>query len=345
MAEPTLHPPDFSSYLDQSQSPLFSILPAEIRSEIFTYALSGFEDTGRLYSRETYWTRPGYSAPHRTCTDLLRTCKRVYLESWFMPFACAEHAFYLTARDRAPGQLPRDRFAQFLKIIHDNHGEVETGRIRIFAQLYMLEPGGEIGDIMNMKHFHPRSITVTLRYTDFWHWEENAPLYVDSKWVNVMRLPDSVTSFTVDFESLERRKAEVDIISTLAAESWFFQRDDGAVLTAKRSDIKISTWTGSSMLGSARWIKYEARPGQLDYYIASVTWHLDSRPEVDWSKPRPELTLPQDFVQVTPPPTPWITIGERDMRSVGIRLDTPVEQAIAAVRNHRRRRLGLAVEA
>ena len=40
-------------YCDQAQSPLFSILPGEVRDRIFAYALSSDEDTSALYDVST----------------------------------------------------------------------------------------------------------------------------------------------------------------------------------------------------------------------------------------------------------------------------------------------------
>lgn len=64
----------------QSQSPLFSILPGEIRNEIFSLALMQFEDDTASYNEDSYWYRPGFTAPHKSNSALLRTCKAAYLE-------------------------------------------------------------------------------------------------------------------------------------------------------------------------------------------------------------------------------------------------------------------------
>lgn len=64
----------------QSQSPLFSVLPGEIRNEIFSLALIQFEDDTDSYKEDSYWYRPGFTAPRKSSSALLRTCKAVYLE-------------------------------------------------------------------------------------------------------------------------------------------------------------------------------------------------------------------------------------------------------------------------
>ncbi|KAL2812201.1 hypothetical protein BJX63DRAFT_397220 [Aspergillus granulosus] len=371
---PSLHPPSFTSYSSQSQSPLFTTLPPELRHQIFTYALTSTEDTDpqRAYSKETYWTRPGYSAPRKTHTALLRTCKLAYAEGWFMPFAFAEHVFYLTGHDRAPGRLKPAEFEEFLNVIHAVHSEREravgrkgiaTGPIRIFAQLYILEPGNALQELFDIANFAPKQITLTIRYTDFWYWERNERLYINAKWVNQARFPNSVTRFTMDFESLERRKEEIDLLVEQAVERWGFLRKDGGILRATREDVSVSRWTGSSMFGGRRWVRDEdpAKPGVLSYYVVSVTWKIDrSSLVVDNTKGGgervvledvPNIRVPHDFVQISPPLSEWTSLTESEMRLSGVGMDLPAEEAVAAVRAFRmnsvtarvRRRQGLRI--
>ncbi|KAH6874648.1 hypothetical protein BKA70DRAFT_1350024 [Coprinopsis sp. MPI-PUGE-AT-0042] len=61
----------------QSASPLFTVLPPEIRTEIFSLALSSFPDPSNPYSFDSYWYRPGYTAVRLTHVSLLATCKRI----------------------------------------------------------------------------------------------------------------------------------------------------------------------------------------------------------------------------------------------------------------------------
>lgn len=77
----------------QLQSPLFGILPAEIRKMIFTFALTDYERT--IFSadgkKKLYFHHRIHEHTRRTDTGLLRTCKRIFHETWFMPFAFAKH--------------------------------------------------------------------------------------------------------------------------------------------------------------------------------------------------------------------------------------------------------------
>ncbi|CAG8900846.1 unnamed protein product [Penicillium egyptiacum] len=105
MTEPNLSPACFTKYNEQTQSNLFSLSPPEIRYDIFTYALTSASDATRPPEQDGYCMRPGYETRHRTYIELLRTCKNVYMEAWFMPFFCLEHVFRMANWDRTPGRM------------------------------------------------------------------------------------------------------------------------------------------------------------------------------------------------------------------------------------------------
>ncbi|KAJ5619955.1 hypothetical protein N7510_003939 [Penicillium lagena] len=327
MAEPNLSPATFVSYEEQNQCPLFSTLPAEIRYDIFAYALTAAPDNTQPIDQEGYCTRPGYETRHRTWTELLRTCKRIYMEAWFMPFLCSEHAFFMASRDRSQSRvITAGEMQQWLDLIHQRHGEVQGGRIRIFAQLWCLEQSRFQG-IFKMHNFNPKTVTITIRYTDTWFWENNEPLRIAGAWNRDLILPASVRNFNMEIESIEHRKAEVDYIANEAAEKWYFKRADDCLMVANKSTVSVSRWTGSSVLGKQRWIRDEVRPGQIDYYVATVSWR-PSREAIDtcWG-PNPKL-------QVNWQTPPLRNLGEEslpvyDLQKINISLDTPAEEAIA----------------
>ncbi|KAK3081687.1 hypothetical protein LTS18_003902 [Coniosporium uncinatum] len=259
--------------LDQLQSPLFAVLSGEIRDLIFAYALADYEDTSRMYDEKTCYRRPNYFAPRRSDTALLRTCQRVYREAWFRPWTSAEHTFYLTAAQRRPGRVATIESMQpTLNLLHRIHGDVEVDSIRIFPQLYMLESGANVTPILRMDHFQPRTITITIRHTDWWYWESDEALHVRAPWVRTCRFPNSVREIRVELESLERKKDEVDNMASQMVEKWVFQRNDGTVLSAQGVPLETTRWSGSSTWNDERWIRDESRPETLDYYVATVTW-------------------------------------------------------------------------
>lgn len=330
MTQPNLAPPKFTSYHEQGQSPLFH-LPPEIRYEIFAYAVASGPDNTQPLDQNGYSTRPGYETRHRTWTELLRTCKRVYTEAWFMPLICSEHTFFMAGRDRRPGQVMSvERMQECLDLIHDRHGEVEGGHIRLFAQLCELEGSRRFRGIFSMRHFHPRSVTVTIRYTDTWAWEGNSALEIAGEWGQRLVLPSSVQRFNLDIESLERRKDEVDYIVGQAAEKWHFKRRDGVkMLASKNASISVSRWTGSSTLGRMRWVRDEVRPNQLDYYVGTVTWLPSEESLGDRPESNPSLSVKWD--RPAPPRSEWrfLTLGQ--LRSARVHPDASADEAIDAV--------------
>ncbi|KAL4878350.1 hypothetical protein BJY04DRAFT_196343 [Aspergillus karnatakaensis] len=393
MSIPPLHPPSFTSttITPQSTSPFFATLPPELRHAIYTYVLTPYPnpDPARSYKKETYYHRPGHTAPHITSTSLLLTCKQVYAETWFLPFALAEHIIYLTAQDRAPARGPttilgsssnsRSGFAtagrrgvreehprphqqgpghpwrfgrdlaESLELISTVHGEiVETGNLHVFAQLYILEPGAAFQRVLDTPFLRPRSVTLTIRYTDFWHWEDTRPLWINGKWVKTVVFPESVRVFRVEFEMILRREEEVQILVEQAAEKWVFRRDDGKTLTARPDDADRMQWRGSSTLNGKRWVRDEIRPGQLDYVVYSVPWRVDSfscaaLDSPSWSETEegneddsPTIRVPESFIQPPPPLPGWTSLSTTELERAGVGPDVRASEAVDGVQAYRR---------
>ncbi|KAJ5640851.1 hypothetical protein N7528_000476 [Penicillium herquei] len=325
--EPTLAPATFTDFNPQGKSPLFS-LPAEIRYEIFACALSSAPDTTQPIDQDAYCTRPGYETISHTYTELLRTCKRVYMEAWFMPFLCSEHSFYMAWRQRSPNRVMSvPRMQACLDLIHARHGEVQGGSVRIFPQLWALQGTKDCGGVFSMQNFHPKTITITIRYTDTWEWEQNRALYMEGAWAGRVRLPASVTKFKIDFESIERRKDEVDHIAHELAEKWRFRRSDGVDMVTSGEDcISFSRWTGSSTLGGMRWLRDETRPGQLDYYVGTVTWRPSKEPLTDGRlfNPRVQVTWDRPAVKSLR----YTSVPTERLRNAGVPENSNAEEAV-----------------
>lgn len=326
MTEPNLCPAQFTDYHEQTQCGLFSRLPAEIRYEIFANALTSAPNTALPLEQDEYCTRPGYETRHRTYTELLRTCKKIYMEAWFMPFICSEHAFWMAHSDRTPEKaITIARMQQGLDLIHDRHGEVRGGHVRVFPQLWALEGTRDLDGILGLKHFYPTSITITIRYTDTWMWETNEALHINGSWANRVVLPPSVTRFCIDIESIERRKDEVDWMADQMADQWKFKRGDHTTMVADKSDIAISRWTGSSVLGERRWVRDEVAPGQLRYYVKSVLW----RPSRELGARHHNCALAFAGTRPSPRDFEWSYISQDYLKFAQIPMSLPAEQVIA----------------
>lgn len=83
--------------------------------------------------------------------------------------------------------------------------------------------------------------------------------------------------FRIELESLERKKSQVNQIAKQMAEQWYFKRADNVALFADVTGkaTEVDRWTGTSTWDGSTWTRDESRPGQIDYYIATVVF----RPE------------------------------------------------------------------
>jgi len=266
----------------QDQSPLFSIIPAEIRDQIFTLALIQCEDQNEVYDDDTCYKRPGYLAHKRIYTDLLRSCKRVYNEAWFLPWTNSEHVFYFASDARKPFiTIEPEVVEDLLWDMFDLHGEApkEVEHVQIFAQIHRLENSGKFGAVCDMPFFKPRRMTVTIRHTDFANWEGKADLTIDGTWIQQATLPESVNEVYIEFENTVERQDQVDFLADQAALLWYFKRKDDAVLVADAKEKIVMRWTRGSTWAGKRWRRHESRPNEIDYYVRTIKFKL--RPGLD----------------------------------------------------------------
>ncbi|EKJ77751.1 hypothetical protein FPSE_02249 [Fusarium pseudograminearum CS3096] len=264
----------------QTDSPLFSIVPAEVRDKIFSYALTDHPDPRphMQYSKQTYYTRPSCEADQSTDTRLLRTCRAVYRETCFKPFYLREHMRWATAPDRAPpGRSGFFDLRHMLSRIVTQlpvQDKLEIERLRVYVQMYKLEEG--VVSCIVPSLLAPRIHTLTFRHTDWWFWEDDEPLRFAGDWIeDVGRSIHWCTKqFCIELESLERKKDQVDKIADHMVKKWYFKRLDGPVLYADASGggRKESRWSGDSTWDNKRWVRDETEPGRIDYYIVSVTF-------------------------------------------------------------------------
>ncbi|KAH7305280.1 hypothetical protein B0I35DRAFT_444290 [Stachybotrys elegans] len=312
----------------QSESPLFRLLPGEVRRNIYDMVLADFSDPSpeKRYEDKTCYTRPSYYAPRKTDFNLLLTCRAIYRECWFLPMTLREMTFWLTHQSRAPPteragddyarpQASTISLANRLRHTSDQLGEtLELESIRFFAQMYVLEEGRlhETLSRSPLCHVHFRRLTLTIRHQDWWFWERDEPLRFEAGWIAKAceALPATLRELTIELESLERKKKQIDAIANKMSERWFFVRGDGVPLlaNAKPGSHHVARWRGSSTWMDERWIRDETDNGVLDYYIASVRFRL-------------LRNLERDGGMVSPKALEAAKAGEFNERS--LRLDLP----------------------
>lgn len=267
----------------QSDSPLFRLFPAEVRNQIFALALTDYEDPSpaNRYLKNTCFARPSNFARRRTDTTLLRTCRAVYRECRFLPFILTEQLHWLSSHERAPPKYDVNTAVYKLhvtakKIAQQMSPEqVQIESIRVFPQMFKLE-GGELERLLRTPFLDPKRLTVTIRHTDWWHWEHDQPLRLEGSWIRGVsrQLSPSLNEICIEMETLERKKRQVDRIAEMMIERWFFKKPDGTILVAdtEGSTRQESRWRGVSRCLGKRWIRDETKEDAIDYYIVSVTF-------------------------------------------------------------------------
>jgi hypothetical protein len=121
----------------QQQSPLFGTLYPELRDIVFRLVLKEYDDLTRPFGKHEYYYRPGFEFAGRIDTNLLLTCRSVYLETNLAPIALNEHVFWMY---RAPPGSFSERSSHntyFQRITPQQRAAVR--QVRFFAQLFWLE--------------------------------------------------------------------------------------------------------------------------------------------------------------------------------------------------------------
>ena len=250
----------------QIASPLFSILPAEIRTHIFYYALLAYPDPARPYSRHSFWYRPGYTHARAIAVALLLTCRRVYLETDLVPVIHNEHIIWGVEKSRLPSGSPN-------YLLHDRHMKLSQRNVvqcvHLFTQQFWLEDWKNqwLAFTTSWPEGGPEKIRITIRHTDWWYnlLGENSPLALDPKRKGRARVGDWVLDdqpyesgswgsrfaylkglkkLELELETIEVKRAELDTIIE-RARSWKFPLGDGNMLVIDQESTEKSVWAGS----------------------------------------------------------------------------------------------------
>ena len=212
---PTLPvPPPSSSHsliatLEAARDPqnaclLFTILPPETRNNIFSLALCGYDDKDRPYPEYSYYSRPGYRFHRRIDTALLATCRRIYRETHDLPISQNEHVFWFKRGPSVSSLGPAQYFERFTV-----EQQSAVKQVHFFTQLFWLEKTFPM--ICKLSLVKAKHIKVTVRHTDWWYWESNAPLAMKSQWVDNLRYIAGLQSLEVELETIEQNKAQVSL--------------------------------------------------------------------------------------------------------------------------------------
>jgi hypothetical protein len=146
--------------------------------------------------------------------------------------------------------------------------------VQIIAQMCQLDYGGYIEEWGQwlQKRARPEHCTITVRYTDWWDWEENKPLELrnlPSIWRKKFKLPNSLKSLTFEFETRYGKRDELDEIVSKgtkhvpAVQDWSFQLDS---LKVKEDGTLVDDEKESE---NGRWFAWD-RVQRTETYVGSA---------------------------------------------------------------------------
>ena len=261
---------------EQRGSPLFSVLPPEIRNRVFEFACTTYETIP--YTPNDWFYRPGYHAHQRISTTLLATCQRIYLETFTLPLRLNEHVFWGTVERGPPKRYwgsenpSRTDLNAFFDCLTP-HQRASVQEVHLFAQQFWLE-----GLDLSSGRIATKKIKITLRHQDWYFWEDDESLGICpwfpgrveadvmiSQTDEVPSLPQDVGDFVgwgrqfelvygleeveFEFETLRSLKElEMDPIVAFAKRWQFPLMGQGVLEWDQGSGIRESTWTGSRLL-------------------------------------------------------------------------------------------------
>lgn len=245
--------------ITQDTCPFFSRLSVEVRTKIFEFAVTAYDDKSKPYSETAYYNQPGYRCHQRISTTLLLTCRRIYFETYLLPAKCNEVVEWFF---RGP---PGSPVALTNRLTISPEQLAVTPCVHLFVQQYWLESQWIDLTSSHLRTLKPRILHLTLRHSDWWCWESRAKLCLDPKlqgrvydrsitseasddfvegsWGNGFRRLRGLREFKLELETTTIKKDELNAI-VARAPSWQFPLGDGNVLILDESKTTTTTWIG-----------------------------------------------------------------------------------------------------
>lgn len=187
-----------SNSAPQSASPLFSVLPSEIRNLIFEYAICQTRDPSRRRPTKSNIYRPGHTHRTHLSTELLRTCRLIYYETHAIPLQSATHHIYHFLRYGDENDInTSENVDHYLYHMSSQQGAY------LYHLHYTMSHVGVSQFLKYTRHAHLqwKKITWTVRVS-FW----SAP-FIDPKSISIdllsVALPSTCQEVNLELEALE----------------------------------------------------------------------------------------------------------------------------------------------
>ncbi|KAJ6481796.1 hypothetical protein C8R45DRAFT_1150832 [Mycena sanguinolenta] len=228
---------------NQQQSPLFGFLFPELRNLVFIYALTEYDDLSRAHSKHSYHYRPGFEYAKSISTNLLCTCRRIYLETHLslLPVSLNEHVTVLDMKHIS------DYDAYFVRMSRLHRSVVQS--VRLFTStglLYHIKAPKDSGRWLNGLFIS--KLTITIRHCD-WHVRSRRQalpiVEPDRQWGKWIGSVPGLQELRLELETIEANKDELEERAN-AARRWTFPLENGSLLVHDGAPTAKSTWSGST---------------------------------------------------------------------------------------------------
>jgi hypothetical protein len=297
---------------DQAQSRLCS-LPAEIRANIFTLALTADDDLSRPYRADRKYYRPGYHYHQKINFSLLFTCKQIYRETRLLPISANEHLFWLfNGPWKQINQKHRNtaRWDSWYFSLNETQ-KTAIQKIHIFTQQYYLE--NLITTDARRFPFKTHCLHLTFRHPDWWSWESPPASsdrlgicpwrphrtscqemlaepfrpdlayikerMVEGTWGGSICQILNLRKLVLEFEVDERKKSQLEVVAE-TAKGWKFPMAWEGFVLEWNGQLKESWWEGvRDLKDEYHFLKEQPVQDNLpkrQYYVVTMIW--DARP-------------------------------------------------------------------
>jgi hypothetical protein len=158
--------------------------------------------------------------------------------------------------------------------------------------MYWLEDGIRMAGIFQQPNFRPTSLTITIRYSDWWYWESNSPLRMSERWLQTFKGPPGLKELRVEYETLSWKREELmRIVERNKQFRLGVVRDEDAEeeeghLSAEKTNLVEWKWKGPSKLDGKQWT-HHGHGEEVEYIVIEDMWrYVKGKLEVEESAPQ-----------------------------------------------------------